>query len=218
MSQFEMLEGNKAKLTINVSAEDFEKALQEAYRKTGSRYSVQGFRKGKTPRKVIENYYGAGVFYEEAFDAVWGEAYDAAIAEHSLVPVDQPSLDINSIGKDGVEFTATVQRQPEVTLGQYKGLPVPKAVLDVTDEEVDKALEDEREKQARFVNVDRPAENGDRLLLDYSGSVNGEKFEGGTAEDQTLVLGSNAFIPGFEDQLIGVSAGEQKDIHVTFPA
>lgn len=218
MSQFEMLEGNKAKLTINVSAEDFEKALQEAYRKTGSRYSVQGFRKGKTPRKVIENYYGAGVFYEEAFDAVWGEAYDAAIAEHSLVPVDQPSLDINSIGKDGVEFTATVQLQPEVTLGQYKGLPVPKAVLDVTDEEVDKALEDEREKQARFVNVDRPAENGDRLLLDYSGSVNGEKFEGGTAEDQTLVLGSNAFIPGFEDQLIGVSAGEQKDIHVTFPA
>ena len=195
-----------------------EKALQEAYRKTGSRYTVQGFRKGKTPRKVIENYYGAGVFYEEAFDAVWGNAYDAAIDEHNLIPVDQPSLDINSIGKEGVEFTATVQLQPEVTLGQYKGLPVPKSVVEVTDEEVDKALEDEREKQARFVNVDRPAENGDRLLLDYSGSVDGEKFDGGTAEDQTLVLGSNAFIPGFEEQLIGVSAGEQKDIQVTFPA
>ena len=131
MSQFEMLEGNKAKLTINVSAEEFEKALQEAYRKTGSRYTVQGFRKGKTPRKVIENYYGAGVFYEEAFDAVWGNAYDAAIDEHNLIPVDQPSLDINSIGKEGVEFTATVQLQPEVTLGQYKGLPVPKSVVEV---------------------------------------------------------------------------------------
>ena len=218
MAQLEMLEGNKAKLTIKIDADVFEKAIQEAYRKTGSRYTVQGFRKGKTPRKIIETYYGAGVFYEDAFDAVWGEAYDAAVEEHKLIPGDQPSLDINSIGKDGVEFTATVQLQPDVTLGAYKGLSVPKTNTEVTDADVDKALEDEREKQARFTDVERPAENGDRLLLDYSGSVDGEKFDGGTAEDQTLVLGSGAFIPGFEEQLIGTKAGEQKDITVTFPA
>ena len=217
MAQLEMLEGNKAKLTIKIDADVFEKALQDAYRKTGSRYTVQGFRKGKTPRKVIETYYGAGVFYEDAFDAVWGEAYDAAVEEHKLVPVDQPSLDINSIGKEGVEFTATVQLQPDVSLGEYKGLSVPKTNTEVTDADVDKALEDEREKQARFTDVERPAEMGDRLLLDYSGSVDGEKFDGGTAEDQTLVLGSGAFIPGFEEQLVGTKAGEQKDITVTFP-
>ena len=217
MAQFEMLEGNKAKLTIEIGADAFEKALQEAYRKTGSRYTVQGFRKGKAPRKIIETVYGEGVFYEDAFDALWGAAYDAAVEEHKLIPVDRPELDINKIGKDGVEFTATVQLQPEVTLGAYKGIPVPKADLTVTDEDVDKALEDEREKQARFADVEREAAEGDRLLLDYSGSVDGEKFEGGTAEDQTLVLGSHMFIPGFEEQLIGVKAGEHRDITVTFP-
>ena len=218
MAQFEMLEGKKAKLTIEVAADVFEKAVQEAYRKTASRYNVPGFRKGKAPRRIIEAAYGEGVFYEDAFDAVWGDAYDAAVEEHKLIPVDRPALDINKIGKDGVEFIAIVQLQPDVTLGEYKGLPVPKSNTEVTDEEVDKALADEQEKQARFTDVDRPAENGDRLLLDYSGSVDGEKFEGGTAEDQTLVLGSNMFIPGFEEQLIGIKAGEQKDITVTFPA
>lgn len=217
MAQLEMLEGKKAKLTIQVGADVFEKAQQEAYQKNMRRYSVPGFRKGKAPRKMIELNYGEGVFYEDAFDAVWGEAYDAAVEEHHLVPVDRPALDINKIGKDGVEFIAIVQLQPDVTLGQYKGLSVPKTNTEVTDEEVDKALAAEQEKQARFVDVDRPAENNDRLLLDYSGSVDGEKFDGGTAEDQTLVLGSNMFIPGFEEQLIGVSAGEQKDITVTFP-
>jgi len=218
MAQFEMLEGKKAKLTIEVAADVFEKAVQEAYRKTASRYNVPGFRKGKAPRRIIEAAYGEGVFYEDAFDAVWGDAYDAGVEEHKLIPVDRPALDINKIGKDGVEFIAIVQLQPDVTLGEYKGLPVPKSNTEVTDEEVDKALADEQEKQARFTDVDRPAENGDRLLLDYSGSVDGEKFEGGTAEDQTLVLGSNMFIPGFEEQLIGIKAGEQKDITVTFPA
>lgn len=218
MAQFEMLEGKKAKLTIEVAADVFEKAVQEAYHKTASRYNVPGFRKGKAPRRIIEAAYGEGVFYEDAFDAVWGDAYDAAVEEHKLIPVDRPALDINKIGKDGVEFIAIVQLQPDVTLGEYKGLPVPKSNTEVTDEEVDKALADEQEKQARFTDVDRPAENGDRLLLDYSGSVDGEKFEGGTAEDQTLVLGSNMFIPGFEEQLIGIKAGEQKDITVTFPA
>ena len=218
MAQLERLEGNKAKLTITIDAETFRKALNEAYKKTAGRYAVQGFRKGHAPRKVIETYYGAGVFYEDAFDACWGKAYDEAVDEHDLFVVDRPDVDIETISEaEGVVFNAVVTLKPEVTLGQYKGIAVPKADYTVSDEDVDKALEEEREKQARFVDVDRPAENGDRVLLDYSGSVDGEKFEGGTAEDQTLVLGSNTFIPGFEDQLVGISAGESRDVNVTFP-
>ena len=218
MAQLERLEGNKAKLTITIDAETFGKALNDAYKKTAGRYAVQGFRKGKAPRKVIEAFYGEGVFYEDAFDACWGEAYDAAIDEHELFAVDRPDVDIEKISEaEGVIFHATVQLKPDVTLGEYKGIAVPKADYTVSDEDVQKALEAERENQARFVDVDRPAENGDRVLLDYSGSVDGEKFDGGTAEDQTLVLGSNTFIPGFEDQLVGVSAGESRDVNVTFP-
>ena len=219
MAQLERLEGNKAKLTITIDAETFRKALNEAYKKTAGRYAVQGFRKGKAPRKIIETYYGEGVFYEDAFEACWGDAYDAAIEEHDLFAVDRPDVDIEKISEaEGVEFTAVVQLKPDVVLGQYKGIAVPKADYTVSDEDVDKALETERENQARFVDVDRPAENGDRVLLDYSGTVDGEKFSGGTAEDQTLVLGSNTFIPGFEDQLVGIKAGESRDVNVTFPA
>ena len=219
MAQLEKLEGNKAKLTITVDAETFRKALNEAYKKTGRRYAVQGFRKGHAPRKVIETVYGEGVFYEDAFELCWGEAYDKAVEEHDLFVVDRPDVDILSIGEnEGVVFTAEVTLKPEVTLGAYKGIAVPKADYTVSDEDVMKALEAERENQARFVDVDRPAENGDRVLLDYSGSVDGEKFDGGTAEDQTLVLGSNTFIPGFEDQLVGIKAGESRDVNVTFPA
>lgn len=218
MAQLEKLEGNKAKLTITIDAETFRKALNEAYKKTAGRYAVQGFRKGHAPRKVIETYYGEGIFYEDAFELCWGEPYDEAVKEHDLFVVDRPDVDILSIGEnDGVVYTAEVTLKPEVTLGEYKGIAVPKADYTVSDEDVEKALEAERENQARFVDVDRPAENGDRLLLDYSGSVDGEKFDGGTAEDQTLVLGSNTFIPGFEDQLVGVSAGESRDVNVTFP-
>ena len=218
MAQFEKLEGNKGKLTITVDAETFKKALNDAYKKTAGRYPVQGFRKGKAPRKVIETYYGAGVFFEDAFELCWGEPYDAAVKEHDLFVVDRPDVDILSIGEnEGVEFVAEVTLKPEVTLGEYKGIAVPKADYTVSDEDVQNALEAEREHQARFVDVDRPAESGDRVLLDYSGSVDGEKFDGGTAEDQTLVLGSNTFIPGFEDQLVGVSAGESRDVNVTFP-
>ena len=218
MAQFEKLEGNKGKLTITVDAETFKKALNDAYKKTAGRYPVQGFRKGKAPRKVIETYYGAGVFFEDAFELCWGEPYDAAVKEHDLFVVDRPDVDILSIGEDeGVTYVAEVTLKPEVTLGEYKGIAVPKADYTVSDEDVQNALEAEREHQARFVDVDRPAESGDRVLLDYSGSVDGEKFDGGTAEDQTLVLGSNTFIPGFEDQLVGVSAGESRDVNVTFP-
>ena len=218
MAQLEKLEGNKAKLTITVDAETFRKALNEAYKKTAGRYAVQGFRKGHAPRKVIETYYGAGVFFEDAFELCWGEPYDEAVKEHDLFVVDRPDVDILSISEEeGVVYTAEVTLKPEVTLGEYKGIAVPKADYTVSDEDVMKALEAERENQARFVDVDRPAENGDRVLLDYSGSVDGEKFDGGTAEDQTLVLGSNTFIPGFEDQLIGIKAGESRDVNVTFP-
>lgn len=219
MAQLERLEGNKAKLTITVDTETFRKALNEAYKKTAGRYALPGFRKGKAPRKVIETYYGEGVFYEDAFDLCWGPAYDEAVREHDLFVVDRPDVDILSIGEnEGVVYVAEVTLKPEVTLGEYKGIAVPKADYTVSDEEVEKALEAERESQARFVDVDRPAENGDRVLLDYSGSVDGEKFDGGTAEDQTLVLGSNTFIPGFEDQLVGISAGESRDVLVPFPA
>ena len=218
MAQLERLEGTKAKLTSTIDAETFRKALNDAYRKTAGRYAVQGFRKGHAPRKVIETYYGAGVFYEDAFELCWGEPYDEAVKEHDLFVVDRPDVDILSIGEnEGVTFVAEVTLKPEVTLGQYKGIAVPKADYTVSDEDVQNALEAEREHQARFADVDRPAEKGDRVLLDYSGSVDGEKFDGGTAEDQTLVLGSNTFIPGFEDQLVGVSAGESRDVNVTFP-
>ena len=217
MATFEKLENNRAKLTISVSPEAFGAAVQKAYQKTASRYNVPGFRKGKAPRKVIETMYGESVFYEEAFDLVWGDAYDAALAEHDLTAVDKPSLDINKISAEGVEFTAEVQLKPEVTLGAYTKLEVPEPDFVVKDEEVVAEIEKEREKNARFIEVDRAVETGDRVILDYSGSVNGEKFEGGTAEDQLLVIGSGTFIPGFEEQLVGLKAGEEKDINVKFP-
>ena len=217
MATFEKLENNRAKLTISVSPEAFGAAVQKAYQKTASRYNVPGFRKGKAPRKVIETMYGDSAFYEEAFDLVWGDAYDAALTEHNLTAVDKPSLDINTIGADGVEFTAEVQLKPEVTLGAYTKLEVPEPDFVVKDEEVLAEIDKEREKNARFIEVERPVENGDRVILDYSGSVDGEKFEGGTAEDQLLVIGSGTFIPGFEEQLVGLKAGDEKDISVKFP-
>ncbi len=218
MATFEKLENNRAKLTISVSPEAFGSAVQKAYQQTAKRYNVPGFRKGKAPRKVIENMYGEGAFYEEAFELVWGEAYDAALAEHKLTAVDKPSLDITTIGSaEGVAFTAEVQLKPEVTLGTYTKLEVPEPDFAVSDEAIMAEIEKEREKNARFIEVDRAVENGDRVILDYSGSVDGEKFEGGTAEDQFLVIGSGSFIPGFEEQLIGLKAGEEKDINVKFP-
>ncbi len=217
MATFEKLENNRAKLTISVSPEAFGAAVQTAYHKTANRFNVPGFRKGKAPRKVIESMYGESAFYEEAFDLVWGDAYDAALDEHKLTAVDKPSLDISTIGADGVVFTAEVQLKPEVTLGAYTKLEVPEPDFVVKDEEVLAEIEKEREKNARFIEVERAVENGDRVILDYSGSVNGEKFEGGTAEDQLLVIGSGTFIPGFEEQLVGLKAGDEKDISVKFP-
>ena len=214
-----MKEGNIARLTITVEKDAFVKALNDAYHKTAGRYPVPGFRKGKAPRKVIETNYGAMIFYDEAFDLCWAEPYDAAIREHDLTPVDRPSVvDIPKMSEaEGVTYVAEVQLKPEVTLGKYKGIAVKKLAYTVTDEEVDNALKMEQQKQVRYEDVDRPVENGDRIILDYCGKVDGVAFEGGPAEDQTLEIGSHTFIPGFEEQLIGAVAGEERDIHVTFP-
>ncbi|MBQ7278967.1 MAG: trigger factor [Clostridia bacterium] len=218
MSALEMKEGNIAKLTITVDKDAFLKALTEAYHKTASRYPVPGFRKGKAPRKVIEANYGAMVFYDEAFDLCWAEPYDAAIAEHNLTPVDRPSVEITAISEDkGIEYVAEVQLKPEVTLGQYKGIAVQKQAYTVTEEELDAELEAERQKQVVYTDVDRAVEDGDRIILDYCGKVDGVAFPGGTAEDQSLDIGSHTFIPGFEEQLVGMKPGEEKDINVTFP-
>ena len=218
MATIERKEHNIAKLTITVDAETFAAAVQQAYFKTAKHYNIPGFRKGHAPRKVIENMYGEGVFFEDAFEIVWGDAYDAALDEFELVAVDKPTLDIEKIGlAEGVVFTAEVQLKPEVTLGAYKGIEVEKPTYTVEDADVDREIEQEREKNARFVGVERPVENGDRVILDYSGSVDGVAFDGGTAEEQMLVIGSGTFIPGFEEQIIGMRAGEEKNITVTFP-
>ncbi len=219
MSVLEMKEGNVARLTIKIDKDAFVKALNDAYHKTANRFPVPGFRKGKAPRKVIEANYGAMVFYDEAFDMCWAEPYDAAVKEHDLTPVDRPSVvDIPSMSEaEGVTYVAEVQLKPDVTLGQYKGIAVKKQTYTVTDEEVDDALKMEQTKQVRYEDVDRPVEMGDRIILDYCGKVDGVAFEGGTAQDQTLEIGSNTFIPGFEEQLVGFNPGEERDINVTFP-
>ncbi len=218
MATLEKLEDSKIKLKIEVSAEQFEEATQKAYRTAAHKFAVPGFRKGKAPRRVIENMYGPMAFFDDAFDVVYPEAYEAAIREHNITPVDRPEVSISDFSQEnGLVFEVEVAVKPEVKLGVYKGIEVEKREYNVTDEEVDAALENERTKVARMIDIDRPAQNGDSVNLDYSGSVDGVKFEGGTAENQTLILGSNQFIPGFEDQVIGLKAGDEKDIEVTFP-
>lgn len=220
MAQHERLENNEIKLTVTVPAETFTEALTKAYIKEGKRYSVPGFRKGKAPRRMIEKAYGEGVFYEGAFDQCYYPAYAAALKEQNLEPVDAPKIDIVQIGHDmDLIFTATFPVAPEVevTPELYKGIELEKREYTVTDEQVNAAVAREQEKNARFVDVDRPVEKGDHIVLDYAGTVDGVAFEGGTAEDAELEIGSGTFIPGFEDQLVGVAVGEEKDVVVTFP-
>ncbi len=219
MATMEKLEGSKVKLTIEVSAEQFEAATQKAYQKAGKRFNVPGFRKGKAPRKVIENMYGPLVFFDDAFDIVYPEAYQAAIAEQGVEPVDRPDVSIETLpdGENPLVFSLVVAVKPEVELGAYKGIEVEKRAYNVTDDEVDAAIAQLQEGVARMVDVDRPVENGDTVNLDYSGSVDGVKFDGGTAQGQTLTIGSGQFIPGFEEQMVGMAVGEEKDIEVTFP-
>lgn len=219
MATMEKLEGSKVKLTIEVSAEQFEAATQKAYQKAGKRFNVPGFRKGKAPRKVIENMYGPLAFFDDAFDIVYPEAYQDAIAEQGVEPVDRPDVSIETLpeGETPLVFSLVVAVKPEVELGAYKGIEVEKRAYNVTDDEVDAAIAQLQEGVARMVDVDRPVENGDTVNLDYSGSVDGVKFDGGTAQGQTLTIGSGQFIPGFEEQMVGMAVGEEKDIEVTFP-
>ena len=217
--QVEKLEKNMAKLTIEVSAEDLEKAMQAAYQKAKGRISIPGFRKGKAPRKMIEQMYGKGVFLEDAVNALIPEHYSKALEECDLEIVSQPEIDVTQAepGKAFI-FTAEVAVKPEVTLGEYKGVEVPKSETEVTDEDVEAELKKEQEKNSRTVTVeDRGAENGDITTIDFEGFVDGEAFEGGKGTDYPLTLGSNSFIPGFEDQLVGSKAGDHVEVKVTFP-
>lgn len=218
MASFEKLESNKVKLGMTISAEDFDKAVDKAYLKLRKTIMVPGFRKGHAPKGVIEKAYGWYVFVDDAFDEAYPAVYEAAVKEHDVKPVDRPDITILSAEKgEDVAFEAVVTVMPEVSLGQYKGIEVEKQEYNVTDEMVNAEIERERENVARMIDVERPVENGDEVELDYLGTVDGVKFEGGTAEHQTLVIGSGMFIPGFEEQMIGMNVGEEKDLNVKFP-
>lgn len=217
--QVENLEKNMAKLTIEVSAEELDKALQSAYLKQKKNISIPGFRKGKVPRAMIEKMYGAGVFYEDAANALIPQAYSQAAEESKLDIVSRPEIHVEQIekGKPFI-FTAEVAVKPDVTLGEYKGVAVPVSHTEVTDEEVEAELKKEQEKNSRTITVeDRAAEKGDIVTIDFEGTVDGETFQGGSGKDYPLTLGSGTFIPGFEDQLVGAKAEDVVDVHVTFP-
>jgi len=219
MATMEKLEGSKVKLTIEVSAEKFEEATQKAYLTHGKKFSVPGFRKGKAPRKMIESTYGPLAFFDDAFDIVYPEVYEAAVKEHDVFPVDRPDISIVDLPFDGkpLVFTAEVAVRPEVKLGQYKGIEIEKIEYNVTDNMIEAAIEREREKVARMVDVDRAVALGDTANIDYEGKVSGIAFEGGAAQGVDLVIGSRSFIEGFEEQIVGMEIGQEKDIEVTFP-
>ena len=204
--QVEKLENNMAKLTIEVAAEEFVAATAKAYHKNKNQISVQGFRKGKAPQAIIEKLYGASIFYEDAANDLIPGAYEAAAKESGLDITSYPSIDVVQVekGKPFI-FTAEVALRPDVELGEYKGVEIEKVSAEVTEEDIEAEIKKVQEQNAREVTVDRPAENGDTVMIDYEGSVDGELFEGGSAEGYGLVLGSGSFIPGFEDQLIGGS-------------
>ncbi len=217
--QVENLEKNMAKLTIEVPAEDVEKAIQAAYIKQRGRISIPGFRKGKVPRRMVEKMYGPEIFYEEAANTLIQDSYPSAADESGVDIVSRPSIAGEQIesGKPFI-FTAEVAVRPEVTLGGYRGVEVTKADAVVTEEEVDKEVEKERNNNARMVTVtDRPVQTKDTVVIDYEGFVDGEAFEGGKAENHSLEIGSHSFIDTFEDQLVGKNTGDETEIHVTFP-
>lgn len=217
--QVENLEHNMVKLTIEVSAEEFEKAMQGAYQKNKNKINIPGFRKGKAPQAMIEKMYGAGIFYEDAANAIIPTAYDREVAECDLELVSQPKIEITQIekGKPFI-FTAEVAVKPEVTLGDYKELEVSKTEVEVTEEEINAEVDKERENNSRTIDVDdRAVENGDMIKLDFDGSVDGVPFAGGKAENYDLTVGSGSFIPGFEEQLVGAEIGKELDVNVTFP-
>lgn len=217
--QVETLEKSMAKLTIEVSAEEFETALDKAYKKNKNKISLPGFRKGKAPRAMIEKMYGTGVFYEDAANDLIPGAYESAAKESELEIVAQPSIDVTQIekGKPFI-FTATVAVKPEVTLGDYKGIEVEKKTAEVTDEELQAEIDKVRESNSRMITVeDRAVQDGDITTIDFEGFVDGEPFEGGKGENYPLTIGSHSFIDNFEEQLIGKNIGEETEVNVTFP-
>ena len=217
--QVEKLEKNMAKLTIEASAEDLEKAIEAAYQKQKSQISIPGFRKGKVPRQMVEKMYGKEVFYEEAANSLIPTAYEKALDECEEDIVSSPKIEVTQIeaGKPFI-FTATVALKPEVKLGKYKGVKVDKVDVEVTEEEVNAAIDKERENNARNITVeDRAVKDGDMTVIDFEGFVDGVAFEGGKGENYPLTIGSGAFIPGFEEQLVGAEIGKEVEVNVTFP-
>lgn len=214
----EKLEKSMVALTVEVSAEEFEAAVEKAYRKQRGSIRVPGFRPGKAPRKMIENMYGSGIFYEEAVNEALPDAYSAAVKEAELDVVGYPEVELLSVNKEGCSFKATVAVYPEVTLGQYKGIAAPKAEVHVTDEDVDGRLKEMADRNSRMVSVDdRPVQQGDVANIDFEGFLNGVSFDGGKSDNFDLEIGSGSFVPGFEDQVVGMNPGEEKDINITFP-
>ena len=213
----EKKEKSTVELTIQVEAETFEAAVQKAYMKNRASINVPGFRKGKAPRKIIEGMYGTGVFYEEAINEVYPGAYDEAVKEQGLDDVGYPKMEIVEVGKEGLTFKALVSVRPEVKLGQYKGLTAPKAEVEITETDIDGEMKSYIERASRVVSVERAAQDGDNVIIDFEGFDNGVAFEGGKGENYELKLGSGSFVPGFEEQVVGMNIGEEKDIDITFP-
>ena len=213
----EKLEKSRVALTIETSAEEFEAAVNKAYLKMRGKINVPGFRVGKAPRKIIEKMYGAEVFYEEAVNIILPDVYEAAVKEQELDVVGYPEVELESCTKDGVVFKCTVAVYPEVKLGQYKGLEAPKAEVKVAAADVNARLKEMADRNSRLVSVDRAVKKGDTADIDFEGFDNGVAFDGGKGENFDLEIGSGSFVPGFEDQLIGMKAGEEKDIDITFP-
>ncbi|MDF2586530.1 MAG: trigger factor [Anaerocolumna sp.] len=217
--QIENLEKNMVKLTIEVAAEEFDAAIEKAYQKNKGKMNIQGFRKGKAPRSIIEKMYGTGVFYEDAANLIIPDAYESAAEESGLDIVSRPEIDVTQIekGKTFI-FTAEVAVKPEITLGDYKGIEVEKVTVEVTEEELTAELDKVREQNSRTISItDRPVANGDMTVINFEGFVDGVPFEGGKAEDYSLTIGSHSFIDTFEDQLVGKNIGEEVEVNVTFP-
>jgi len=213
----EKQEKSAVELVIEVGKEEFEAAVEKVYKKKRGSISVPGFRKGRAPRKIIEGMYGSGVFYEDAINEVYPEAYAQALEQEKLDAVAWPKVEIQQVGKEGMTFKAIVTVRPEVVLGQYKGLCAEKNVAEVTEADVDNELKPYINRATRMVTVERAAQNGDTVVIDFEGFKDGEPFEGGKGEGYSLELGSHSFVPGFEEQLVGASAGDEKKLDITFP-
>lgn len=211
------LSKSKVEIAINVAKEEWEKDILSVYNKNKYKYSVEGFRKGKVPMSVLVNRYGKEFFYEDAIDEALNRCFSEIIESDKLDVVGRPDLDLKEVSEDGIKAVITVAIRPEFTLGQYKGLTFKKLPVEVTDADIQSVIDKALSDRARLVEKDGAIENGDTVILDYSGTVDGVKFDGGTAEGQTLEIGSGRFIPGFEEQMVGMKKGESKDINVTFP-